>query len=491
MNLPHINFRYGNVILLVAIIALIIGSRFLMVAVSPWHDDAFNFIAKALNLSVNGVYENAHSTGYPLWIWMLSGWLSLIHSISGQWILLAANYLTVIFGLLLLATIWGLAFEMYSNAKVATIAAILVSLHPVIWRWSEVAMSDVPALALVCLHLYLFFLWRRKPTATIGILASLAIIAALLIRLQYGLLLIPEIVLLFWQRPHKGKVILTFVMGWIVVGLITAIIYTLAHGGSFNWFGSDYGSVFPSISEIWSTLGILATGIGWSFIFVGIVGCVYSWRQRNEVTIFSLVLLAVYSLYLSSWFRNGSFDIERYALLIYVFVIIAAASLIVSRSWLSRGAVVAVIAICIISLKLGQNISLPVYRTYISDGNPFISFNLKYAQLWQQKVVDGDLETYSRLARQLQTNDVVYYWQNDWIMPRLLIAGPHLKMKGQVVSVGSPEGLINQLLFDHSGRQFLLRGAADAFIQLQPRLALESQTLDLGDGYSVLFIPGK
>ena len=51
---------------------LVLITRLYFLGSSLWHDDAFNFVAKALSLAVDGVYQNAHTTGYPYWVVLLS-----------------------------------------------------------------------------------------------------------------------------------------------------------------------------------------------------------------------------------------------------------------------------------------------------------------------------------------------------------------------------------------------------------------------------------
>ena len=59
-------------ILLFSLFVLILFSRLCFLGSSLWHDDAFNYVDKAINLAVNGQYFNAHSTGYPFWIVLLA-----------------------------------------------------------------------------------------------------------------------------------------------------------------------------------------------------------------------------------------------------------------------------------------------------------------------------------------------------------------------------------------------------------------------------------
>ena len=136
---------------------LILFSRILFLGSSPWHDDAFNFINKALTLAVTGEYNNAHSTGYPLWVFLLAGAMKMGHIITGHWpIIFIPNLLSAILGSLLVFSIYNIAKKILDNSKLSLLAVVVVLSNPVIWRLSTVAMSDVFALLLALFSLNFF-----------------------------------------------------------------------------------------------------------------------------------------------------------------------------------------------------------------------------------------------------------------------------------------------------------------------------------------------
>jgi len=67
-----IEFIIKEKVLLFSLFVLILLSRLCFLGSSLWHNDAFNFVDKAITLAVNGQYFNAHSTGYPFWIIFLA-----------------------------------------------------------------------------------------------------------------------------------------------------------------------------------------------------------------------------------------------------------------------------------------------------------------------------------------------------------------------------------------------------------------------------------
>jgi len=93
----------------------------------------------------------------------------------------------------------------------------------------------------------------------------------------------------------------------------------------------------------------------------------------------------------------------------------------------------------------GIDMPLDKYRnyglTYAFSENHFINYAAKASQLNLQTKADGDLQAYQNLAGYINDQDVVFHWDKDWGMPKLLLAGEHLPKKALLVSIDSEEAL--------------------------------------------------
>ena len=486
-----IRFIKKEKVLLFFLFILILLSRWYYLGSSLWHDDAFNFVDKAINLAVNGQYFNAHSTGYPIWIIFLALVIKIGQFFTGQWsIIFLPNLTAAIFGSLLLFPIYNLAKKILNNSYYALLTALAVLVNPIIWRWSEIAMSDIFALFFILYAMVFFIDFTEKDRKKYLWLSSLFLYIALMSRVLYGLVLLPFIV--FWlvtKKQFNLKNLIYISGNWSLTILFTIFSYGLFHNFDFLAFLSNYGSVIPNLKEFLLSSIIILKSIGPIMILISGLGLIYLFRKNKKYFYFLLTLLVVFFCYLASWYQNGSFDIERYSILMTVILLITAGYCLV----INKTTRILFGISLIISLFLfirGVNLPLNQYSSYGFSENHFINYALKAAQLSQQTKVDLDLRTYQDLADYIDNQDIVFHWQNDWIMPKLLLAGTHLPKKALLVSIESEKDLEEQLTKYQGKKIYLLRGAYDTYLEIMEKYK-PIKSISLKNRSVINFIPSN
>ncbi len=476
-------------ILLFSLFVLILFSRLCFLGSSLWHDDAFNFVDKAINLAVNGQYFNAHSTGYPFWIVLLALVIKIGHFFTGQWSAIFLPNLTVaIFGSLLLFPIYNLSKKILDNSYYSLLTAAAVLVNPIIWRWSEVAMSDIFALFFILYAIVFFIDFAEKDKNRYFWLSSLFLYFALMSRVLYGLVLLPFII--FWFVSNKQfnfQKLIYIISGWFFTILFMVFSYGLFHNFDFLAFLSGYGSVLPNLKEFLLSSIIVLRSIGPIMILMSVLGLIYLFKKNRKYFYFLSSLLAVFFFYLSSWYRNGSFDIERYSILITVILLIIAGYCLVVNK-ITRVLFGASLIILLFLFTKGVNLPLNQYSAYASSDSRFISYMLKASQLKQQTKVDLDLRNYQDLANYIDSQDVVFHWNNDWIMPKLLLSGAHLPKKALLVSIESEQDLEGKLAQHQDRKIYLLRGAYDTYLGIMDNYK-PAENIFLNNQSLVNFIP--
>jgi len=94
------------------------------------------------------------------------------------------------------------------------------------------------------------------------------------------------------------------------------------------------------------------------------------------------------------------------------------------------------------------------------------------------------------LAEYINDQDIVFHWQNDWIMPKLLLSGDHLKNKALLVGIESKDDLEKNLSLYQGEKIYLLRGSYDAYLEIMSsRKPVEN--LVLNNRSVVNFIPAN
>ncbi|MBU2472660.1 glycosyltransferase family 39 protein [Patescibacteria group bacterium] len=472
---------------------LVLLSRLFFLGSSLWHDDAFNFVDKAVNLAVNGQYINAHSTGYPFWIILLALVMKIGHFFTDKWsVVFLPNLTAAFFGSLLLFPIYNLSKKILNNFYYALLTTVTVLISPIIWRWSEIAMSDVFALFFILYAIVFFMDFVEKDKNKYLWLSSLFLYFTLMTRILYGLVLFPFII--FWfisKKQFNYRKIIYIINSWFFTILTMIITYGLFHNLDFFSFLSSYGSVMPSFKEFLSSSAIILKSIGPVMILMSGLGLIYLFKKDKKYFYFLSSLLVVFFCYLSSWYRNGLFDIERYSILMTVILLIIAGYCLVINK-ITR--VLFIIAF-LLSLSLffrGINLPFDQYKnyglTFVFSENHFVNYEAKVSQLSLQAKGDGDLLAYQSLANYINDQSVVFHWHKDWAMPKLLLAGAHLSNKALLVTIESEEDLEKKLVKYQDKRIYLLRGAYDTYLGIMDKYKpIETEVLN--NRYIINFIP--
>ncbi|MFA5127276.1 MAG: hypothetical protein WC465_04770 [Patescibacteria group bacterium] len=449
--------------LLFALFVLVFLSRVFYLGTSLWHDDAFNFVDKAINLAINGQYISAHSSGYPLWLLILALGLKIGHHLTGQWMLVfIPNFIVVIFGSLLVFPIFILAKRLLANYYYAFLATIVVLLNPVIWRWSTVAMSDIPALFFALLAIVYFLYYLDKTKSRDLFFSNLWLFMAMMIRPQYGLLFLIFLIFSLINFKFDIKRILPVGLSWVLAVLGLVIGYAAFNDWHWFYFGNTYGSFFPNAGEVLTTLLILSKSIGLFWVILFLLGAFYLFKKDRRHFYYYNLLWLISGLYLASTFRLRHFDIERYGLLVTIFLLLIA-SYVLKINKFTRAAFLAAAVISCLILWRGLVLPVNFYNVYLHDANFFKDYKLKAQQLAEQRLEDGDLSNYQDLATILRDQDVVFHIGIDWSMPKLLLAGAHLPQHPTLVPIDD-ENQLKQALEKYKGhRLYLLRGVYEMY----------------------------
>jgi len=490
-----IEFIIKEKVLLFSLFVLILLSRLCFLGSSLWHNDAFNFVDKAITLAVNGQYFNAHSTGYPFWIIFLALVMKIGHFFTDKWsIVFLPNLITAIFGSLLLFPVYTLSKKLLGNIYYSLLTTAVVFVNPIIWRWSEVAMSDIFALFFILYAIVFFIDFVEKDKNKYLWLSSLFFYLALMSRVLYGLVLLPFIV--FWivsKKQFNLKKLFYIITNWSLAVMIMVFTYGLFHNFDFLIVFSGYGSVIPSFKEFLLSSAIILKSIGPVIVFMSGLGLIYLFKRNKKYFYFLLSLLIVFFCYLSTWYRNGLFDIERYSILLTVILlIISGYCLIVNKT---TRILFGISLLMSLSLFIkGIDLPLDQYRThgltYAFSENYLVNYAAKASQLNSQTKIDANLLAYRDLADYINHQDVVFYWSNDWIRPKLLLAGTHLPKKALLVSIESKEDLEEKLDKYQDKRIYLLRGAYDTYLEIMDKYK-PIETAVLNNRYIISFIPAN
>ena len=448
---------------------LVLLSRLFFLGSSLWHDDAFNFVDKAITLAVNGQYINAHSTGYPFWIILLALVMKIGHFLTDKWsIVFLPNLTAAVFGSLLLFPIYNLSKKILKNHYYALLTTATVLINPIIWRWSEIAMSDIFALFFILYAIVFFIDFVEKDKNKYLWLSSLFLYLTLMTRVLYGLVLLPFIIFWFISKKQFNFKKLVYISGnWSLAIIATVFTYGLFHNFDFFSFLTGYGSVIPSFKEFLLSSAIILKSVGPAMIFISGLGLIYLFKKDRKYFYFLLSFLVVFFCYLSTWHKNGFFDIERYSILMTVILLIMAGyCLTVNRT---TGILFGISLLISLFLFIeGVNLPLDKYQTYGStyglSENHFINYEAKASQLSLQTKINNNLLAYNDLAGYINDQDIIFHWHKDWIMPKLLLAGAHLPKKALLVPIESEEDLEEKLAEYQNKKIYLLGNVYDIYL---------------------------
>jgi hypothetical protein len=486
-----INFIKKEKILFFFLFILIFLSRLYFLGSSLWHDDAFNFVDKAVNLAVNGQYINAHSTGYPFWVILLALIIKIGHLFTGHWsIIFLPNLISAIFGSLLLFPIYSLLKKILNNSYYSLLTAVAIFINPIIWRWSEVAMSDIFALFFILYVIVFFIDFTEKNSFKFLWLSNLFLYFALMSRVLYGLVFLPFIVFWFISKSQFNyRKVIYIINSWFFTILAMIITYGLFHNFNFFAFLSSYGSIMPNFKEFLLSSSIILKSVGPMMILMSGLGLIYLFKRNKKYFYFFLSFLITFLCYLSFWYKNGSFDIERYSILITVILLIIAGYCLVVNK-ITRILFLTSLVISSFIFVRGLNLPSNQYNTYIFADKYFLNYALKASQLKQQTKVDLDLQTYQDLSGYIDNQDIVFHWNNDWIMPKILLTGAHLSKKAILIDIESKEDLENKLIKYQDKKIYLLRGAYDTYIEIKDSYK-PVESIILNDRSVINFIPAN
>jgi len=397
------------------------------------------------------------------------------HFLTDKWsIVFLPNLTAAVFGSLLLFPIYNLSKKILKNHYYALLTTATVLINPIIWRWSEIAMSDIFALFFILYAIVFFIDFVEKDKNKYLWLSSLFLYLSLMTRVLYGLIIAPLAV--YWLVNHRKELnfkrILTLSGGWLAAIFLMIFTYGLFNDYNFFSFLSNYGSVMPTFKEFIASSLIILKSVGFPMFLTSGLGLIYLFKKNRKYFYFILSLLAVFFIYLAGWYRYGWFDIERYSIFLTVILLIVAGyCLIVNK--ITRILFVISLLISLSLFARGINLPLSQYKTYgITYGfseNYFINYEAKASQLSLQTKIDGDLRTYQDLADYINDQDIVFYWHKDWAMSKLSLAGANLSKKALLVSIESKEDLEEKLDKYQDKRIYLLRGAYDTYLEIMEK----------------------
>lgn len=473
---------------LILLAFFILFSRIFFIHSSLWHDDAFNFVDKALKLALKGEYVNAHSTGYPAWLLILALFLKISYFFTNQWeIIFVPNLVTVFFSVFLVFPLYQLANIFLKNHYFSFFATFSILLNPILWRWSTVAMSDIFALFCILYSFLFFFFFLRDDFKKYLFLSNIFLYLALMTRLIYGLILFVLLFILwFLETKYNFKKKFFISLSYIFNIVFVIFSYLLLNKFDINILVQNYGSVWPNFADIFGTLEIIFRSIGPIFLCVLPFGLFYFYQKDKKSFYIFISIFVIFCLYLASWYKNGLFDIERYALLLIPFLMIVSfGALKINKIFKFTFTILFLCSSIFLIFAFKQPLS--TYATYLTDNNLFSDFTLKYRQIFQQKLIDGDLQKYKNLSTVIQEGDLVFHWTNDWSMPQLFLARESLPIKAKLIAINSQESL-QEALQKYSGQKiYFLRGVDEMYVNFFSKNK-KAEKLILTDGSFVYYI---
>ncbi|PIR07194.1 MAG: hypothetical protein COV55_00430 [Candidatus Komeilibacteria bacterium CG11_big_fil_rev_8_21_14_0_20_36_20] len=241
--------------------------------------------------------------------------------------------------------------------------------------------------------------------------------------------------------------------------------YFLINNFSISILFSNYGSTLPNIGELFKTIWIILKSVGIFMWLPSSLGFYYLYKNNREYFYLFLSLILIFILYISSWYRNGMFDIERYSIcIIIILLLVSVCTVKIGKIWSIIFTTLFIISLIIVIRGLKKPVNF--YQTYASVNNILLDYQLKSSQVAQHKLIDGDVQTYNDLAKIIRNNEVVFYWKNDWAIPGLILAGDHLETPAKLVAIDSEETLRKELVKYADHKVYLLRGVYDTYLSM-------------------------
>ncbi len=326
-------------------------------------------------------------------------------------------------------------------------------------------MSDSFALCCALFTMLWFFDYLESNKKQWLFLHILFFIFTLMTRPMYALLLIPFALHLAVTKPFQYKKRIPLLIAWLGMIIVAVIIYAVLHGNDWRVLLDQYGSVIPTIGDIVLTIGIVLKSVGPAMVVAFFVGLVYLLIKRPPHLIFLLSLIIVFTLYVSSWYHNGSFDIERYSLLITALLLLIAGYCF---QWGLPGKILygSTLLCSFVMVGIGLLHPAATYNAYAFSHTSMDDYIVKASQISQQKEPDIELQTEIDLSDVVTSSDVIFHWGNDWSKSQLVLQGDQLPKRASLVSIDSDQELSIALKEYAAHRIYLLRGVYASYVAI-------------------------
>ncbi len=257
-----------------------------------------------------------HAPGYPLFT-MLGHLFALFPFGSVPF---RVNVLSLVFDSLTVGMVFLTAFRLGGSRVAAVMAALVLALNAVFWRWSLVAEVFPLNNFLASLLIYLLVLWHEQPERT-----SPLVLAAFTAGLAFSnhhtiVLLAPAILFIVWRhrwvlwaRPRTiVQAVSAFVVGLLPYGYI---LWAAARHPIYNWGNiSSFGDLLGLITRqsygtqnlvatpyqgglMWPRIAALCSSFGMLMGFFAIAGMIRAYRQYRSYFWFSMLAFGFTGLF--------------------------------------------------------------------------------------------------------------------------------------------------------------------------------------------------
>lgn len=209
--------------------------------------DANDLILAAIDLGL------AHPPGYPLYVWLLHGWMRLLSGISWMNPTIAATGLSALFMALAVGGVFGMVINVgrrrffpRQHVLFGLIAAVMVGSHPLLWKLALVPeVMTLSVWFVVMAGWWAARIWFSNSTGwdlfLFGFLIAMGGLHHPLVLPLMGLL-----VAAVWRRLWHIK--RNYFFG---LGLVTAILLTVGLYAGLAVFSRGYGWEVPSNVAAW------------------------------------------------------------------------------------------------------------------------------------------------------------------------------------------------------------------------------------------------
>ena len=270
--------------------AIALATRLPLLSISLDEGDSANFY-NALKHGYDITHNRPHAPGYPVYVFM--GWLvdSVLRSP-----LLSLTLLSALLGSLAVVPFYLLSRDIAGSA-VAFVGSLLFIVNPLMWSFSETALSDAPSMFFVTLLAWLVYRARQGDAAFL----SACVVASLAVGVRQQNIAI----LLLLAFPVAYRLLVTRSFSWRVplLGAVLFIVTSLAWFAPAVFAGSGgLEQYLRDVSQQWSASSytdVVHMGPPWlpnvlyrieRFTLAYLV--TYPWTGSDDKTPVSLLLAA-------------------------------------------------------------------------------------------------------------------------------------------------------------------------------------------------------